>query len=80
MCLGRGIGMGGTASVLFWNAAYDPIIYATEAAAGTACPTYVDDTACLLCSPRSAFLCCALLLAASHAAGLRLDMHDCCAA
>ena len=52
MRLGRGIGMGGTASVLIWNVAYDPIIYATEAAAGSACPTYVDDTTCLVDSPQ----------------------------
>ena len=77
MRLGRGIGMGGTASVMLWNAAYDPIIYATEAAAGAACPTYVDDTACLVDSPRGAMRAMVALIVASHVAGLRPDSHTC---
>ena len=54
--LGRSIGMGGTASVLIWNMVYDPILYALHLATGRSIPTYVDDTACLLRSPREAFM------------------------
>ena len=71
MQLGRGIGMGGTSSVLSWGTAHDPAIYATEAAAGAACPTHVDDTACLATSTRGAMRAMIALLAASHIAGRR---------
>ena len=46
-------------------------------AAGAACPTYVDDTACLATSPRGAMRAMVALLAASHIAGLRPDSHTC---
>ena len=40
--------MGGTASPLLWNIAYDPVIFAAAAVTQGNCPTYVDDLAALL--------------------------------
>eukprot|EP00972_Heterocapsa_arctica_P103055 15186574-Heterocapsa_arctica.AAC.1 len=38
--LARGLGMGGPASPFLWNLAYDPIVFALQAATGVIPPTY----------------------------------------
>ena len=48
----RGIGMGGTASILLWNMGYDPVFSAVELATDTKVPSYVDEWDILAYGPR----------------------------
>ena len=50
----RGMGMGGPASPLLWNAGFDPILVALADALGLDCPTYVDDLMALVWGPQQA--------------------------
>ena len=58
--------MGGTASPLCWNIAYDPVINATRRATGAEVPTFVDDTEGFVEGPRQATRLLILSLAAGH--------------
>jgi hypothetical protein len=75
--LRRGVGIGGPASPLLWNASYDPIVWAVATASGAPCPTYVDDLAALVESVRQFRLALAMLLTASPLAGLNVEIHQC---
>jgi len=69
--------MGGTASLLLWNMAYDPILFGMQAAVGVEVPTFVDDLAALVRGPRQAALAQLFLWAAGHCAGLLMEGHAC---
>ena len=69
--------MGGTASPLGWNMAYDPIVHGLSEAVGVPTPTYVDDLSALAVGPPQAVRVGLFLLFASHAAGLRVLAHTC---
>ena len=73
----RSIGMGGTASALFWVMGYDPLVYIVAMVLGRRCPTYVDDMSALLRGPHNVAVGQLLLLGASHAAGLHVEGHWC---
>ena len=75
--LSRSIGMGGTASPLGWNMAYDPIVVGLGAALGVGCPTFVDDLAALVWGPGQALRAVVALMCASYAAGLAVEGHSC---
>ena len=63
--------MGGASSMLEWPIGYDPIV---EAVGG---PAFVDDLAGLTRGPRRTLRMRYVLLAAGHAAGLRVATHPC---
>lgn len=69
--------MGGPCSPLLWSIAFDPMIRATERAAGAAAPTYVDDMALLARGPRHAEVGFLATVAAARAAGLRIEGRVC---
>ena len=73
----RGIGMGGTASILIWNIGYDPVFTAIEVATGTRVPSYVDDGAILARGPRQVVAASIVLIIAGHCAGLLAEAHGC---
>ena len=75
--LARGLGMGSTPSPFFWCLGYDPIIFAVIEATGVKPPTYVDDLFVLVCRPEQALAVEIFVMAAGHAAGLRIDAHSC---
>eukprot|EP00969_Alexandrium_andersonii_P125193 5533987-Alexandrium_andersonii.AAC.1 len=60
--------------------AYDPVIEGVAEGAGAANPTYVDDLAAELQGAAQALAAALLLVAASRAAGLQVDAHQCTAA
>jgi hypothetical protein len=72
-----GIGMGGAASLLLWNMAYDPVLFGTRKAVSVEDPTLVDDHAALVRGPRQAALAQLFLWAAGHCAGLLMEGHYC---
>ena len=69
--------MGGTASCLLWDAAYDPIVVAVERGAGAVAPTFVDDMEALACGPRQSIAVATVILVAGHCAGLLAESHAC---
>ena len=69
--------MGGTASMLGWNYAYDPVIEAFRELLNVPAPTYVDDWAALLRGPLEVLLSSFVLPWLSWAAGLHVDYHEC---
>ena len=71
----RGIGMGGTVSILIWNMGYDPVFTAVETATGTRVPSYVDDGAILARGPRQVVAASTVLIIAGHCAGLLAEAH-----
>ena len=71
----RGIGMGGTASVLIWNMGYDPVFTAIEIATGTRVPSYVDDGAMLARGPRQVVVASMVLVTVGHCVGLLAEAH-----
>ena len=73
----RSIGMGGTASPLTWVLAYDPIVFAVQAATGAEAPTYVDDLSALTRGPRQTMRVMLTLPWLSLAAGLQVTTHSC---
>lgn len=73
----RGIGMGGTASLLLWAMAYDPVVFGMSRAVQVRSPTFVDDLAGLVVGPRHAAVAQAFLWAAGHCAGLLTESHTC---
>ena len=75
--LSRSLGMGGTASPLGWNMAYDPIVVGLGAALSIDCPTFVDDLAALVWGPVQALRAVVALMCASYAAGLAVECHSC---
>ena len=75
--LHRGMGMGGPASPLLWNAGFDPIIVALADALGVECPTFVDDLMAEVWGPQEALEAEVLLLFLGAAAGLRVETHHC---
>lgn len=72
-----GAGMGGPASAFQWNLAYDPLVLSVADGASARCHTYVDDLCGPAVGPAHANRLLILLTAAGHAAGLRMDMHQC---
>ena len=76
--LRRGIGMGGTASILIWNMGYDPVFTAVEIATNTRVPSYVDDGAILARGPVQVVAASIVLIIAGHCAGLLAEAHCCC--
>ena len=70
--LRRGIGMGGTASILIWNMGCDPVITAVEIATNTRVPSYVDDGAILARGPVQVVAASIVLIIAGHCAGCLL--------
>ena len=73
--LARGLGMGNTPSPFPWCFGYDPIISAAFEATGVKPPTYVDDFSALVWGPEQALAVEIFIMAAGHAAGLRIDAH-----
>eukprot|EP00969_Alexandrium_andersonii_P148964 6586580-Alexandrium_andersonii.AAC.1 len=71
--------MGNTPSPLLWAMAYDPVIAGVAEGTGAANPTYVDDLAAGLQGVAQTLAAALLLVAASHAAGLQVDTHQCAA-
>ena len=56
---------------------WDPIIFAVHGATGVKPPTYVADLSALVRGPEQALAVEVFLMAAGHAAGLRIDAHSC---
>ena len=73
----RGLGMGGTASVLLWNMGYDPVSTAVELATAVEIPSYVDDGEMLAYGPKQVVAASVMLLVAGHCAGLVAEAHNC---
>ena len=69
--------MGGIASPLGWEMAYDPIVVVVALAVGMARPTYVDDLIGLANGAEQLLRAFTVLLFASHAAGLLVKVHTC---
>ena len=69
--------MGNTPSPFPWCLGYDPIIFAVHEATGAKPPTYVDDLSALVWGPEQALAVQIFVMAAGHAAGLRIDAHSC---
>eukprot|EP00972_Heterocapsa_arctica_P089291 13167737-Heterocapsa_arctica.AAC.1 len=67
--------MGGPASPFLWNLAYDPIVFALQAATGITPPTYVDDLAALAHGAEHAMRAEVCLVVAGKLAGLHTDNH-----
>ena len=70
-------GSPGTQSPFLWFFGYDPIIFAVHEATGVKPPTYVDDLSALVWGPEQALAVEIFVMAAGHAAGLRIDAHSC---
>ena len=75
--LARSIGMGGTASPLGWCMAYDPVVEGLGSALAIRRPTYVDDLAALTVGPAQTLYAMYMLIFASRAVGLEIEMHTC---
>ena len=75
--LAKGLGMGNTPSPFLWCLGYDPIIFAVHEATGVKPPTYVDDLSALVWGPDQALAVEVFVMAAGHAAGLRIDARSC---
>ena len=75
--LARGLGMGNTPSPFLWRFGYDPIIFAVHEATGVKPPTYVDDLSALVWGPEQTLAVEIIVMAAGHAAGVRIDAHSC---
>ena len=73
--LARGLGMGNTPSPFPWCLGYDPFIFAVHEATGVRPPAYVDDLSALVWGPEQALAVEIFVMAAGHAAGLRVDAH-----
>ena len=67
----------GGARPFLWNLAYDPLVTGLAVTLRIACPTYVDDLCALTVGPVQVMRLFLLLLAASKAAGLVTDVHQC---
>ena len=75
--LAKGLGMGNTPNPFLWCLGYDPIIFAVHEATGVKPPTYVDDLSALVWGPDQALVVEVFVMAAGHAAGLRIDARSC---
>ena len=62
----RGLGMGGTASVLLWNMGYDPVFTAAELVTAVEIPSYVHDGEMLPHGPKQVVAASVMLLVAGH--------------
>ena len=75
--LRRGVGMGGPASLFTWALCFDPVSWIAMVAAGCKNLLYVDDLLGKVKGPGQTLLLYLALLASTHAAGLRVEDHDC---
>ena len=67
----RGLGVGGTASVLLWNMGYDPVFTSAELATAVEIPSYVHDGEMLPHGPKQVAASVMLLVAGHCTAGGR---------